>query len=259
MKKIIILLCLVCFAMTIFAQDDFGYEEEITVLLAENEAFENTLSLWFTEAETGKAISSAKIVIDKIGEFTSDKNGLIYFNTPKSGKYAFTFNKNGYVALKDLFEVEIGTIIFNKYSVPKILELEHIKVVLDWSDRPKDLDMHLLKYGKDKYHISFWDTIKLADGTVWLDRDDQNGYGPETITITELDNASEYLLYIHNYSDKGNPRNTSLSTSKAIVRVYNNNKLVRTIKSREGATGVFWHVFSIKNGQITTLNKYITK
>lgn len=255
MKKVIILLFLTCFAMIIFAQDGFGYEENIAVIMAENEAFENVLSLWFTEAETGKAISGANIEIDEIGVFTSDKNGLIYFNTPKSGTYTFLFNKNGYVTLKGDFEVEIGSIIFNKYSIPKALEQEHMKVVLDWSDRPQDLDIHLIKYGEDEYHISFRDTMKLADGTAWLDRNDQDGYGPETITIKEIDDNSEYFLSIHNYSDNGNPNSTSLSTSKAVVRVYINNELVHTIKSGNDIKGIFWHVFTIKNGQINIVNE----
>ena len=259
MKKAIIGIFFLCLAMSIYTQDDFGYEDNIAVIMAENEAFENILSLWFTEAETGKPIDSASIVINGLGKYTSDKNGLIYFKIPKNGKYAFAFDKDGYVPFKDEFEVEVSTVIFNKYSVPKLLELENIKVVLDWSDKPKDLDIHLLKKSQDGYHISYRDTKRLEDGTVYLDRDDQNGYGPETITITELDDTSEYLLYIHNYSDKNNSGSRYLSESKAIVRIYNNNELVHTIKNEDSRQGIFWYVFDIKNGQINTLNKYSTE
>ncbi len=165
--------------------------------------------VWFIDAETGIPIKDANITVDNVGTFKTDKDGLIYFETPRDGDYSFSFQKSGYASLDDTFEVVFGSIFFNRYSIPKILELENVKLVLDWGDRPYDLDLHLVKRGSNGYHISYRSKRRLDDGTVWLDRDDMDGYGPETITITENDNAANYLVYVHNYSDGNNPNSST--------------------------------------------------
>ncbi len=237
MKCIIILFLII---MSVHAQNDNGrYEAQIKSKVFKNSKFENTLSLWFIDAETSVPIKDANITIDNIGTFRTDKDGLIYFKTPRDGDYSFSFQKSGYASLDDTFEVMFGSIFFNRYSIPKILELENVKLVLDWGDTPRDLDLHLVKRGSNGYHISYRNTKRLNDGKVWLDRDDTNGYGPETITITENDNAANYLVYVHNYSDRNNSNSSSLSKSKAVLRVFNNNSLEYTVKLQKSGNGTY--------------------
>ncbi len=254
MKKIILFLILI--SVSLYAQNNGEYEASISARIAENEAFNNVLSLWFIDAETGIPIKDADVTVNNIGTFRTDKDGLIYFNTPSDGLYLFSFQKSGYAAVEDRFEVVFGSIFFNRYSVPKILELQNTKLVLDWGSKPADLDLHLIKQGNRGYHISYRNTVRLEDGTVWLDRDDVDGYGPETITITESDNNANYLVYVHNYTDGGNPNSESLSNSGAVLRVYNNNRLVYTVKLQKPGRGIYWNVININRGQIKLIDKY---
>ncbi len=129
-------------------------------------------------------------------------------------------------------------------------------MVLDWADTPCDLDLHLVKRGSNGYHISYRNTRRLNDGTVWLDRDDVDGYGPETITITENDNAANYLVYVHNYSDRNYTNSNSLSRANAVLRVFNNNRLEYTVKLEKSGNGTYWNVINIDRGRIRVIDEY---
>ena len=124
----------------------------------------------------------------------------------------------------------------------------YMRIVLDWGQRPADLDLHLEKEGG--YHISYWDMHNAADGSVTLDRDDRDGFGPETITIMETDLRSVYRVYVHDYTNGGSSSSTELSRSYAAIRVYGRNGLLRSFYVPENRRGNMWEVFRIVNGEI---------
>jgi len=102
----------------------------------------------------------------------------------------------------------------------------------------------------NSYHISYRNTRVLADGTGMLDRDDMDGFGPETITVERIDANGSYTFFVHNYSAHEKPGSPSLSVSKATVRVYSGNRLLKTFQIPEGFTEKTWNVFRVVNGQV---------
>ena len=210
------------------------------------------LSLWITDCDTGEGIEGALVAIENVGSTKSDSDGVAAFPVLEDGTYNFIVQHDKYVLTKDSFEVFGGSIFFNKYSIPKKVEYQCIKIILNWGKNPKDLDIHLIK--ENEYHISFRNKKRSDDGTVWLDRDDMNGLGPETITITKLDNSAVYQCFVFNWSKQHEPNGLSLSGSGAKIRIYADNKFVGSYMVPEQKRGITWQVFNIQEGKFVNKN-----
>jgi len=215
---------------------------------------EGSLSLWFTDADTGKPVPEALVAIENTGSTKTDSDGLAIFPVINDGEYAFIFQEDGYITTKNTFFVRGGTIFRNKFSIPKLRQIDHIKIVLDWSATPADLDAHLVK--DNGYHISYRNTKTSSDNTAWLDKDALYGYGPETVTVTQVDRGAVYHYFVHNYSNRNAANDSRLAQSRAAVRVYINNRFYATYQIETGKTGTTWHVFDIVNGEIRPTNRF---
>jgi hypothetical protein len=230
------------------------YEKMLDLLDdSEQELVNGKLVLRLFNAETGSPVPDASVNIEGIGEFTSDIQGRILFDPPQDMKYAFRFSKQGYISCDYGFEVIAGTIFYNRFSVSPVIDFGALRVVLEWDRKPNDLDLHIIKEGD--YHISYQNMHNSTDGTAKLDRDDRDAFGPETITITNIDEKAAYTCYVKNFSDKDSPRNEALSKSKAIIRVYGNNKLLNTWQITPDQKGTSWKAFMISNGKIQPVNE----
>lgn len=214
----------------------------------QTEMHEDKFTLRFFDALTGDVVSDGVINIRDVGEFTTDPGGKILFEKQADGIYYFSFSKNGYITANYRFEVIANTIFYNRFTVSPRTELGAVRIVLDWDSSPSDLDLHLVKEGA--YHISYRNMQSSGDGAARLDRDDTNGYGPETITIYRADKNAVYTCYVHDYTNTNRALSNALSKSKAVVRVYNNNELTNTFYVPVGKTGNGWNVFKINRGEI---------
>jgi hypothetical protein len=253
MKKSIIVFGIFLYASLFVSGDDAIYQARISSAIAELE-LNDFLALWFTDADTGQPIAGALVAIKNFGGIKTDNDGLAVFPVVEDGEHQFIIQKEGYITYRDSFNVFGGSIFFYKYSVPRLLSVNNIKVVVDWGDKPEDIDAHFVKEGK--YHISYRDTKKSEDGAAWLDRDDTDGYGPETITVTQLDNEAIYRCFVHNYSERDRKDSSSLSASKVTVRVFIDNKFYAAYQVQSGVRGTTWNVFNIVNGKIQLINLY---
>lgn len=245
--RIVIALAVFCLLSPNFAAAQFEQmKQKMDDVLLEFE--EDVFTLRFFDAVTGDPVNNANITIENIGEFKTDNEGKITFPRQPDGILSVHFKKEDYIPA--LFEVEViaETMFFNRFSVSPVLNIEQFRVVLDWDKAPNDLDAHFIK--NRSYHISYRNTRVLSDGTGQLDRDEMQGYGPETITVESIDSDGEYLYAVHNYSQKMNSRATPLSQSKATVRVYGNNELLKTYTVPSTHRGETWNVFKIVDGQV---------
>lgn len=214
----------------------------------DTELNDGKLTLRFFDALSGDPVTGGLIVIENGETLTTDAEGKVQFAMPEDGMYPFRFKKEGFIEASYKFEVVASTVFFNRFTVSPFTKLGALRIVLDWDRRPADLDLHLIKEGS--YHVSYRDTRVTADGAAQLDRDDTNGYGPETITINRTDQTAIYTCYIVDYTNQTNTASRALSQSKATVRVYNNNELTDSFFVTRDRKGTRWMVFQVVNGKV---------
>ena len=256
MKKIIIIfISLLSSFQIIYSADQLTLERNRVLQKMGDALFDDQCVLWFTDALTGRGLSQAKVTIDGIGNFTTDRSGLVFFDEPEDGEYFVLVEKEGYYDGEFYIEILNGTIVQTEkqYPIPPYNNLEDIRIVLTWDQYPYDLDSHFVKSGD--YHISFRNMRTASDGSAMLDIDSMNGYGPETITIKRVNNYGAYSFYVHNFSESNNPNSYNLSRSNAVVRVYWKGRLLYTFYVPRNRKGTIWNVFEIRNGNILEINQ----
>lgn len=140
----------------------------------------------------------------------------------------------------------------------------NLRIVLSWGQFPEDLDSHFTgpTSSGDRFHIYYSDQ-SINDGTeAYLDVDDTESYGPETITISQY-LSGIYRFSVHNYTDSDHEGGQGIYNSPAKVEIFDSNGLIATFSPKpfEAGLGNTWRVFefSINNNEvnITTLDDYV--
>jgi hypothetical protein len=203
----------------------------------------------FASAADGTPIAGARVEVEGIGVFSTSAEGIISFPEQEDGFYTLTFSKPGFVTASFPFEIKLSNVFTNRYSIPPLAPGAYYRIVLDWGERPADLDLHFEKQGG--YHISFRNMHSAEDGSAVLDRDDQDGFGPETITVAEADAGSLYSAYVIDYTNEGNSGSRELARSGAAVYVYGRSGFLRAFRVPANRTGDKWEVFRIAGGEIS--------
>jgi hypothetical protein len=251
MKKSMLLLSTVLFAfISTFAQVDKMKD------ILEDETDSDNFTIRFYNALDGQPIKSGTVTIDEIGEFTTDAEGKIKFpRLDEDQVLLLNFKADGFIETDVKTEIVAGTIFYNRISISPEMSMENVRIILDWGRNPDDLDAHLEKKGS--YHVSYRDMKTTDDGEARLDRDDRDSWGPETITIEEVETDADYTYWVHDFSNRTNENSKKLSKSKAVVKIYASNELQYTIKVPESDRGNKWQVFTITGGEIK-VNSYLT-
>lgn len=247
--------------------DDLGIDQD-TVYLTE-ETGENMYQFQFLDA-TKNASEHYANVFDAEVSFRRGSNnytGDIAAKavTGESGSYESTVNKSlpsgmytieskcpGYMTeYRNVFLSSVTRDRFVILMTPKLADNE-MRIVLDWGDNPQDEDSHLFTPSGEQ--VCYYS--KQVSGA-YLDVDDTDGYGPETVTITNLQNGV-YKYYVADYThcSSNEVKSTALSGSGATVRVYTRNGLEKTFYVPKNQRGVIWEVFSIRNGKIVPIQRY---
>jgi hypothetical protein len=211
----------------------------------------NIFTIRFFDALSGDPIEDAEVMIENIGTYKTDSAGRVMFPKQPDGMLKAIFKKQGYISALVNIDVAAETILRNRYVVSPTMNIDQFRVVLAWDKQPEDLDAHFLK--TNSYHISYRNTRVLNDGTGQLDRDDMDSYGPETITVSQLDSDKEYSYFVYNYSSKLSSSAPPISYSKATVWVYGNNKLLNVFHIPTSFRGDTWQVFKVVQGNVVPL------
>lgn len=258
MKKLIIILILSIIAIPVLAlNDNLSLKEKELIGQAE---LDEEVILMFKDAETNEAIPDLKVTLrikkntknTAQAEFMSDYNGIVKFDISAlseidNGKMYVIAEKEGYIKFIDVVDILIGTVYRNSFALSKDLPLEKVRFVLSWSDKPRDLDLHLVGKGVrgKNFHISYRDS-KDSKNQAKLDRDDRNGYGPETITMDRIEEDGQYVLFVNNYSREENLKS-------AVVHVYANNKLAKVVRLKSSLKKNI-EVLKIENAELNYTN-----
>lgn len=157
-----------------------------------------------------------------------------------------------FVLTKSLLET--GVI---KVFVTKNMEKDQVRIVLEWGDEPDDLDSHIKGYYlrsdgaySEEFEVYYHNKTYGIEGygdEIRLDYDVRNGYGPETVTIYDV-NEDKYIYYVHNYSAKYDTDAIELCKSKAVVSVFMYNpeadgRPLYTFTVPHDQHGMYWIVF----------------
>ena len=139
------------------------------------------------------------------------------------------------------------------------------RVVLSWGEHPKDLDLYCITnfqprkvyFGMKNYGGQHDPTL----GSIELDIDQQQGFGPETITFTP-NPAKKYRFLVCNYT--GNKVKSLVNSGGKIVVNKSRGPPVQfevptdIVLGDDGKIARFWHVFDLIKGVLVPVNK-VTK
>ena len=175
----------------------------------------------------------------------------------RDGYYVLSVSKENFITyINNYVAIGPGETLTIDVSLSPIMNEGEYRIVLNWGADPRDLDSHLKTPPIDgtEYEIYYSNTGSSdAPPYATLDHDDTDGFGPETITIYQMFSGT-YKYYVHHYTGDG-----TLTTSNAVVQVYNQNGLVKTITVPTEGTGAYWNVLTIdgSSGSVTVINEIV--
>lgn len=205
---------------------DKAWNEIILKEANENRSENGTLNGVVIDAMTGEGVPAAKL------EFKAKENAenSTHVTSGKDGSFSIEL-------AADVYEVTISA-----------------RIVLEWNAQHQDLDSYLwgnTDKGDDLYVNFRKRTCEGRDGLLAeLDVDDTNGYGPETITLNDLNGV--YTYSVVDYRTTG-----TLQQYGATVKVYLPGKSAPTVITLDPNAGVenVWEVFELDHGELKILNR----
>jgi len=195
----------------------------------------------YVKVREGQNNKTGEVVHEVMNDGNSSLNISMYPNT-----YTVEVGANGYTHSFNTLTI-LGDVNGSyEFSITPALEADQVRAVLTWGEFPYDLDSHLVRKtdGNDDYHVYFGDQ-NPSNADANLDTDNTSGYGPETVTISNVNNASVYTYFVHNYSGGAG---SVLPNSGAKLEVYFGDESRTFYVPNED--GQFWKVFEIVNGEI---------
>lgn len=176
-----------------------------------------------------------------------------------AGIYTCEIILNGYIVTYTTIFVFGGEIRPDQNtSISPELASGQIRIVLSWGAFPEDLDAHLTGPTSDnaadpRFHVYWIDkSTSEVPPKVVLDLDDQDGEGPETITIHQQHNGV-YRYSVHDYDNSAEPASTALANSGARVELFRNGFPTETFFV-PGGIGTLWTVFELDGNTLTPIN-----
>lgn len=254
--------------VTVTAANTTTYDSKLQLVGDEYGGIGNA-SGTITNALTGQPVSGLNLTIRKgrnntsgeiVKSLKTNEQGAYAVDLP-GGNYTVEISGAGYISTS-FNVISIGGLNKEKQNAtisPEGLLGEGIRVVLNWGEKPLDLDSHLTGPAADgdRFHVYYRNKdYRDSANEAKLDVDDTTSYGPETVTVVKRVNEGTYTYAIHNYSDRFNlSNNFNISNSEATVRLYSGNVLLATYNVPINKEGNVWRVFEIRNGQIVPINR----
>lgn len=211
---------------------------------------DNKLILSFKDAVDCKPLESVSVTLGKLS-YTTDARGYVSlpmdaFMATANLNIPMSVSKLGYAPIKTKLKLAAGTVLNKRMLLSPTLAGNSMRFILQWSEEPTDLDLHLEGNG---FHVSYRNM--RAGGEATLDQDEQRGFGPETITLNNVKQNQHYKLSVVNYSGDAEMDET------AKVLVYVANRLDRIVPLNETESRNV-AILEISGGEINQLQKITT-
>ncbi|MCP5494990.1 MAG: carboxypeptidase regulatory-like domain-containing protein [Leptospiraceae bacterium] len=224
-----------------------------------------------TNAVNGAAISGATVRIRAGMNITTgayvagfqaitSSNGSYSLASVPAGDYTLEVTASGFVTTyRVVTSAGASTPANQNVQMSPILNATEMRIVLSWSNLPKDLDS-VMQYGytgTDGSLQTDYNKKSVLSGYLTLDKDVTGSYGPETITVKDWTypgfNGKILQYSVHNYTCLSTCTanflgDTTKPPAQAVVRVYKQQGLVRTFvptvaQVSANGTGRWWRVF----------------
>ncbi len=210
---------------------------------------------WGNEGGMGEPV--AMQLTDEYGEYSCRKHSVLGVDFGlDAGNYTITISKEGFITTSFNITIVGGEDMEFNSSITPVGGDGVYRIVLTWGEEPNDLDSHLnATYNGEREHVYYSDT---QGNCSYLDVDDTSSYGPETITIEDINMYTGNIMYsIHDYTNKHSEHSTSLSMSSATVKVYCGAELIETFHVPTGNVGTVWDVFYFdSNHNVRPVNEF---
>ncbi len=223
----------------------------------EEKAIQNNenLKLNFVDAATNNPIEPRAYLLDDSGnrEYINTEGGVALVDLKKNWK-KIRAELNGYISIEENIDnLNSKTTI----AMTKNLANNSVRVVLTWGSDPSDYDSHIygtLSENKEMKHVYY---LNFEDSYLKLDTDKTTSYGPETITIENIDKFDNLTYTVHDYTNKSSTDSDSKFDTPPVVKVYRGNRLIKEYRANRNANFTYWKVFSIsKDGSLVDKNEY---
>lgn len=169
--------------------------------------------------------------------------------------YDVTITADGYVEEEFEFEMEKDrNYSGEQFVISPELTAGSARIVLEWGAQPQDLDSYLMgdTADGDRVFVSYYRKQCMSGGSMLaeLDVDDTSGYGPETITLYELDGIYRYTVVDYRLT-------STLQEYGAAVKVYLPGKSQPEVINVAPNAGIenIWEVFELDHGELKILNR----
>jgi adhesin/invasin len=187
----------------------------------------------------------------------TNSNGYYELSGIASGEHNMSATIAGYLTIQQKVIIKPDTETTQNFALSKVIEEAGVmRIVLTWNETPADLDAMLWTPITEYPKIWYVDRGNCSDiPYACLDTDDKNGYGPETITVSQLQ-PGNYAFGVHNPNYTIFPNITPLTQSGAQVRVYNSTGVINEFSVPVVGQGDLWYVFDLNGdtGEITPVN-----
>ncbi len=173
----------------------------------------------------------------------------------EEGIYNVTITAEGYLEETIQFEMEEGrNYSGEQFTISPELMAGTARIVLEWGAEPQDLDFYMMgetDNGDDAF-VSFRHRTADAGGNTIaeLDVDDRDGYGPETITVYDLNGVYSFTVVDYRVT-------STLQQYGATVKIYLPDQSSPEIIELDPGAGVdnFWEVFELDHGEVIVQNR----
>ena len=225
----------------------------------------NGISGQVIDAVTGGFLSGATVYLYQeengasgalVSQMATDDYGGYLFSDLDPGEYFLVAQLVGYIASERPVTLTMDEALAHQDLVlSPTLDSGELRIVLTWGEAPADLEAHLTAPNPDgcRHHLFYWD--KSIPGAS-LDVDTRQSYGPETISISQLQTGT-YRFYVHDFTNRLSGSSTALSTSGATVTVYSGDGGTPMVFNVPAGAGTVWHVFNLDgtSGDVTPIDK----
>ena len=177
---------------------------------------------------------------------TTNGSGSYSIADVPAGPQTIDFTMTGFTTLAETVTITAGAATTQSTALSPQLAAGDMRIVLTWGASPSDLDSYL--WVSSGTEISYATTGSLSAAPfAQLDADDTTGFGPETVTISQLTTGT--------YTFSVNALGGNFVPAETTVRVYGSSGLLREFAAPAGS-GDWWRVFTLNGatGAITTIN-----